>query len=110
MYSPSDYGASWKLLPGDRFKDWVAPAPTLARNGKGDQGMKNEWVAAIKGGPKPFSNFEYAAPLTEAMLLGNVAIKAGIPLDWDGPNFRLLGRSKEAEHLLRRQYRKGWKA
>jgi len=72
--------------------------------------MKNEWVAAIKGGPKPFSNFEYAAPLTEAMLLGNVAIKAGIPLDWDGPNFRLLGRSKEAEHLLRRQYRKGWKA
>ncbi len=110
MYSPSDYGASWKLLPEDRFKGWVAPAPTLARNGKGDQGMKNEWVAAIKGGPKPFSNFEYAAPLTEAMLLGNVAIKAGIPLDWDGPNFRLLGHSKEAEHLLRRQYRKGWKA
>lgn len=110
MYSPSDYGASWKLLPEDRFKGWVAPAPTLARNGKGDQGMKNEWVAAIKGGPKPFSNFEYAAPLTEAMLLGNVAIRSGIPLDWDGPNFRLLGRSKEAEHLLRRQYRKGWKA
>lgn len=110
MYSPSDYGASWKLLPGDRFNGYVNPTPTLARNGKGDQGMKNEWVAAIRGGPKPFSNFDYASMLTETFLLGNVAIRAGVPLGWDGPNFKLTSGAKEAKHLLRREYRKGWSA
>lgn len=110
MYSPSDYGASWKLLPGDRFTGWVAPAPTLARNGKGDQGMKNEWVAAIRGGPKPFSNFEYASALTETVLLGNVAVRAEVPLVWDGPRFRFTSGGREARHLLKREYRKGWRA
>lgn len=110
LYSPSDYGADWKLLPGDRFAGFVAPAPTLARNGKGDQGMKKEWVEAIRGGPKPFSNFDYAGPLTEAILLGNVAIRAGVPLGWDGPNFRFTSSGRDAERFLRREYRKGWSA
>ncbi len=110
MYSPSDYGANWKLLPGDRFVDWVAPNPTLPRNGRGDQGMKDEWVLAIQGGPKPFSNFDYASLLTETILLGNVAIKAGVPLEWDGPKFRFTSGGREAQHLLKREYRKGWRA
>ncbi len=110
MYSPSDYGANWKLLPGDRYAGFVPPSPTLARNGKGDQGMKNEWVTAIRGGPKAFSNFDYASMLTETFLLGNVAIRAGVPLGWDGPRFRLTKGRKEAKQYLRREYRKGWSA
>ncbi len=110
MYSPSDYGSSWKLLPGDRFKDFVAPARTLARNGKGDQGMKDEWVAAIRGGPKAFSNFDYAGLLTEFILLGNVAIRAQTELKWDGPKFRLTSGAAAAKQYLKRPYRKGWTA
>lgn len=110
MYSPSDYGGSWKLLPGDRFAGYEGPAPTLARNGKGDQGMKDEWVAAIRGGPRPFSNFDYASLLTETILLGNVAIRAGVPLVWNGPRFRFTSGAREAKKFLRREYRKGWKA
>jgi predicted dehydrogenase len=110
LYSPNDYGSSWKLLPGDRFKDFVGPAPTLARNGRGDQGHKDEWGAAIRGGPKAFSNFDYASLLTETILLGNVAIRARVPLVWDGPKFRFTTGAKEATQYLRREYRKGWGA
>ena len=109
LYSPSDYGSDWKLLPGDAFAGYTAPAPTLARNGKGDQGQKDEWVAAIRGGPKAFSNFDYSSLLTETILLGNVAIRAGVPLVWDGPKFRFTTGAREATPLLRRDYRRGWK-
>jgi predicted dehydrogenase len=111
LYSPSDYGASWKLLPADRFTNVQAPTQTLARNGKGDQGMKNEWVAAIRGGPKPFSNFDYSSLLAETILLGNVAIRAkGALLQWDGPQFRITGGGRDVQHFLKREYRKGWEA
>jgi len=108
MYSPSDYGGEWKLLPGDRFAGFQAPAPSLVRNGNGDQGMKDEWVAAIRGGPKAFSNFDYAGLLTETILLGNVAIRAGTELIWDGPRFRFT-QCRSAAKYLRREYRKGWR-
>ncbi len=110
LYSPNDYGASWKLLPGDRFAGYEGPAPTLARNGRGDQGQKDEWGAAIRGGPKAFSNFDYASLLTETILLGNVAIRARVPLVWDGPKFRFTTGAKEATKFLRRKYRHGWTA
>lgn len=109
LYSPSDYGSDWKLLPGNAFAGYEGPAPTLARNNKSDQGMKDEWIAGIRGGPKPFSNFDYASLLTETLLLGNIAVKAQMPLVWDGPGFRFTS-GRAANKFLRREYRKGWKA
>src|SRR5262249_4010273 len=92
LYSPNDYGAAFRLLPEKEFADYKKPTPTLPRNGKGDNGMKDEWTRAIKEG-KPeiaMSNFGYAGMLTEFILLGNVAIKAnGQKLAWDGPNFKI---------------------
>src|SRR5262249_39906 len=70
LYSPNDYGASFKLMPAKDFEGYKGPAQTLPRNGKSDQGQKDEWVAAIKAG-KPelaLSNFAYAGLLTEAIL------------------------------------------
>ena len=86
------------------------PETTLPRNGKGDDGMKAEWVEAIKDG-KPaiaLSNFDYAGMLTETMLLGNVAIRAGKKLEWDGPNMKVTN-DREAEQYIKPKYRKGWK-
>jgi hypothetical protein len=66
-----------------------------------------EWVAAIKGGPPALSNFDYAAVLTETVLLGNVAIRAGKKLDYDGAKMKVTN-SPQADQLLRREYRSGW--
>lgn len=110
LYSPNDYGAAWKFLPEKDFEGYEGPAPYLPRNGKGDQGMKNEWIAAIKGFGKPFSNFDYASLLTEFILLGNVAVQAGVPLTWDGPKFRFTDGAREGTRFLKREYRKGWRA
>ncbi len=66
-----------------------------------------EWIRACKGGPKPLSNFDYAGPLAEAILLGNIAAKAKQKLEWDGPNMKVTNMP-EANAFLRREYRKGW--
>ncbi len=77
-------------------------------SGNNDEGNKIEWLAAIKGGPLPLSNFDYSGMLTETILLGNVAIRArGTKLEWDGPNMK-FPNAPEAEKLLRREYRKPW--
>ena len=82
----------------------------LPRNNRGDSGMKAEWVQAMKEN-KPeiaYSNFDYAALLTETILLGNVAIRmSGQKLEWDGPNLKFTNNSEANKHL-HYEYRKGW--
>jgi predicted dehydrogenase len=114
LYSPNDYGAEYFFLGPDAkdIEEASKKVPqTLPRNGKGDDGMKAEWVEAIKSG-KPhtaMSNFDYAAMLAETVLLGNVAIRSGKgqKLEWDGPNMKVTNRS-DAERFIRTEYRKGW--
>ncbi len=90
LFSPNDYGASFKLLPVANFEGFKKPEPSLPRLGGGnDESQKKEWFAACKGGPAAMSNFEYAGLLTEAMLLGNVAVRAGKAIQWDGPNMKI---------------------
>jgi predicted dehydrogenase len=107
LYSPNDYGASYKLLPEKDFEGYQGPPETLPRNGRGDDGMKAEWVAAIKGGPPAMSNFDYAGMLTETVLLGNVAMRVGKKIEWDGPNLKAKN-CPEADQFIRREYRRGW--
>lgn len=110
LYSPSDYGGDWRLIPQELQAEAEKVPQTLPRNKNGDDvGMKAELVMAIREN-KPeiaLSNFDYAGPLTEFILLGNVAIKAGTKLQWDGENFKITNNS-EANRYLRREYRKGW--
>ncbi len=121
LFSPNDYGASYTLLPEKAFKDYKGPAETLPRNGKGDEGMKAEWVNAIRGGKPAMSNFDYAARLTEAMLLGNVAMRAGKDteverhgkkvhvrkLEWNAEQLRATN-APDAEQFIKPEYRKGY--
>jgi predicted dehydrogenase len=107
LFSPNDYGASYKLLPEGEFKGYKGPPETLPRNGRGDDGMKIEWIAAIKGGPPAMSNFDYAALLTETILLGNVAMRVGKKLEWDGPGMKATN-CPEADQFIRPAFRKGW--
>ncbi len=110
LYSPNDYGASYKLLPEKDFAGYQPPAPSLPRFPEKtniDDNMKLEWIRACKGGPPAMSNFNYAGLLTEAILLGNVAIRVGKKLEWDGNSMRAVN-CPEANQFIRREYRKGW--
>jgi predicted dehydrogenase len=113
LYSPDAYGATFTMLPKSEFDGYKPPEPTLPRNGddkNSDSNQKKEWIAAIRAG-KPelaLSNFGYAGLLTEAMLLGNVAIRAGKKIEWDGPAMKIRN-APEAQQFLSREYRTGWK-
>ena len=112
LYSPSDNGADQVLLPEAEFKDYKAPEPSLPRIKDGhdeDRDHKQEWVEAIRAG-KPahaLSNFEYAARLTESMLLGNVAVRSGETIDYDPATGRITN-SSTASQYLKPCFRKGW--
>lgn len=106
LYSPNDYGSDWKLLPEGDFKDFQAPEAWIPRIGGGDQAMKNEWVEAMKGGKPAMSNFDYASQMTEAILLGNAALKVDSKIQWDSTH--LKATNMDISDLIQREYRPGW--
>jgi hypothetical protein len=53
------------------------------------------------------SNFDYGGALTEAVLLGNVALRSQTIIEWDAVNMK-IPNAPAAERYLRREYRKGW--
>ena len=98
----ADYGRRI-LMPESEFKDYKAPEPTIAKS----IGHHAEWIAACKDGRPTTCNFSYSGALSEAVLLGNVAYRAGKKLAWDAANLKATG-CPEADAYLRREYRKGW--
>ena len=65
------------------------------------------WADAAKGKAEASSPFSYAAELTEIMLLGVVALRAGKKILYDPANMRVTN-VPEANQYLQREYRKGW--
>ena len=69
-----------------------------------------EFVDVVLGGGKErcSANFDYAGPLTESVLIGNVAARfPGETLEFDGKTLSFPKR-REANEFLTRSYRKGW--
>jgi len=81
LYSPNDYGASYKLLGNveEREVEFTKSPGHVA-----------EWIRAIRGGEPAMSNFpDYASPLTEMVLLGNLAVWVdGEKVEWDAKNLK----------------------
>ncbi len=122
------YGINPQLLPTLRTKTVKVPQ-TVARVKNGDAGHYVAWVeAAIAGyGSKEAkalsSHFDIAGPLTESILMGNLAIRSydiqkkkgndihypgrNIKLLWDGPNMKITNFD-EANQFVKREYREGW--
>ncbi len=111
FFSPNDYGAEFALLPLDKFKDFKKPEPTLPRlpTGKGDFNYTHflEFAVACKGGPASMSNFGYAGRLTETMILGNIALRAGENIEWDAKHMKVTN-VPSANKFVTRDYRKGF--
>ncbi|MCH8118847.1 MAG: Gfo/Idh/MocA family oxidoreductase [Planctomycetes bacterium] len=99
-----------RLLPESRSKEYGKPPKILARS----PGHHKEWLDACKGGPPAGSNFDVSGPLTEVVLLGNIALRMGqklyekgIKLYYDGPKMKITNLP-EANKYIRSEYRDGW--
>jgi predicted dehydrogenase len=98
-----------RLIPERKMKEYSRPDKTLARI---QGGHEADWLRACKEGPNgrpASSNFDYAGPLTEMVLLGIVAIRMKDQrLEWDALNLRFKN-NPQANELLRQAYRDGWR-
>lgn len=98
----SDYGR-YLMLPEKDFEGFTAPTPSIPDS----IGHHAEWIRACKTGERTTCNWDYSGPLTEAVLLGNVAYRTGEVLEWDAKSLKATN-CPEADGIIRRAYRKGW--
>jgi len=100
------YGANPRLYP-ESLQQAASQVPqTIPRI---TWGHEQNFVKAIKGEATASSPLEYAAQLTETMLLGVVALRAGQgkKILYDGAKMEITN-VPEANQYLTREYRAGW--
>ena len=118
-----NYNTSPVLLPTSRMTTDTLPKQTLPRIPGAEAGHYTQWVdACMKGYGKMelSSPFEYAGPMTEAVLMGNLALRSyamrgpngeGYPgrkkLLWDARNMKITNFD-DANQFVKRDYREGW--
>ena len=119
---------SGTIFVGDKGKMWCetySESPRLipetamtglrsARRGRcracpdGRAGHEKNWLDAIRQKGQAVSNFDYAGPFTESVLLGNVALRyPGTRLLWDAPNMKVTNMP-DADQFVSHNYRAGW--
>jgi predicted dehydrogenase len=91
------------LLPRKTFDGFEPPAPTLPRTAS----HHKEWLDACRGRAQSLSPFVYAASLTEALLVGNLALRTGRAIEWDAEHMRATGASA-ADAFIHPPARTGW--
>jgi len=106
LYVPNYWGAG-SFLSGAKVEDFKNISETLPKPPDFERNHHQEWLDACKGKGKALSNFDYAGPMTEAVVLGNVALRAGKKILWDSKNLKVTN-APEANRYLRPAYRKGW--
>lgn len=101
------YGSDAKLYPEALHEE----AKTVPRSYRRipDEAHEMNWAEACKGAAEATSPFSYASPLTETMLLGTVALRAGqgFRIEYDAEHMRVTNHEAANEHLVR-EYREGW--
>ncbi|MFA5193005.1 MAG: gfo/Idh/MocA family oxidoreductase, partial [Verrucomicrobiia bacterium] len=90
------------LFPRDKFKDVPRPKQSPRNH-------YHHFADACLGGEMTESHFGQTGPMAEAILLGTVAIRVpNTVLEWDAAGMK-IPNAPQAESLLRRTYREGWK-
>ena len=90
-----------RLFPEEKFADFKIPV------GPG-RDHYTSWVDACRGEDQTTSHFGYAGPLSEAVLLGTIAIRLpGNSLSWNAEKMELAG-APQAQAMLTKSYRTGW--
>jgi len=89
----------------DQFSGKNAPPQKIPRV----KGHHWDWLEAIRTGREAGSNFDYGGPLTQAALLGAIAVRfPGETLEWDHKKARFTN-NREANAFVHLPYREGWK-
>ncbi len=110
FYSPGDYG-------GDVQNTGIVVDGEFTNQRKlrdqaefvNSPGHFEEFANAIKGEGTTVSNFpEYAGPLTETILLGNLAVWSGEKVDWNAEDMLAANASEEVQRMIRHEYRNGY--
>jgi len=97
------WSSSPRIIPEVKMKAYKRPAETLPRS----KGHHRNWLDACKNGGPTVSNFDYAAKLTEFVLLGNLAIRAGKRIYWDAKNMKVKGMG-QLDPIIREKYAPEW--
>jgi len=103
ILAPGWCAASPRIIPETKMKDYNQPPKTIPRS----PGHHAEWIEACKTGKPTTANFDFAGRLTEVMLAGNIAVRTGGKLIWDGPNMTCTN-IPQANQYVHCRYRKGW--
>jgi len=98
------YGDSPQLLPYSRMKDVKKPDQESLRV---PLSHEQDWLRAIKERRKADSDFSESGPLTEFVLLGNIAKITQAKLYWDAENMKITNELR-ANQYLSRPRRPGW--
>lgn len=100
-----------RILPQSLDEAYQRPEPYI----ESSPGHRQEWILACKGGEPAGSNFDWAGPLTETVLLGNIALRPELRekmsfqnLHFDAENLS-FPNIPEADLFLHYEYRNGWK-
>lgn len=124
------YGALPSLLPTSKNNEVKVPQTIARVTGGAETGHYVQWVEACLAGygkMEVSSPFETAGPMTESILMGNLAIRSqdvrtprqnnpnqfdypgrNITLLWDGANMKITN-FEDANQFVKREYRSGWK-
>jgi len=103
------YGQSPRIVPEAKMRKYKRPRRTLPRIPEGADGHEQDWIRACKTGKPASSSFDYSGPLTETVLMGNLAVRyPNRELFWNGAAMEVTN-DKDANAYVRREYREGWK-
>jgi hypothetical protein len=97
-------GRNPRLLPKARMAGFQPPPRTLPR--PADE--LEQWIRACRGEAPSDASFENVAKVSETILLGTIAVRVDKKLRWDATNAHFVD-APEADALLSREYREGWK-
>ncbi len=92
-----------RIIPDEKMKAYKMPPKTLPRR----SGTWAEWIEAIRGGEPAGCHFEWAGVLTDAVLLGNIAIRTGKHLEWSAQKTRFTNH-EPANRYVNEKYHNGW--
>ena len=110
LYVPNFWGRG-AFTSGAKMEDFASVSQKFPRfpgaDKDNDAAQHLEWIQACKGEGKTLSNFDYAGPMTEAVLLGNVALRAGKRIEWDAKSLKSTNLPAVNE-FVQREYRAGW--
>lgn len=101
------------FIPESLRQSYQPPEKTIPRvKGKIRWGKpsrhEDDWIRACKDSSKrACSRFEISGPLTEMVLLGNVALFSGKPIEWNRNKMKIVNEH-DANQYLRRKYRSGY--